>query len=206
MPPPGEVNHPGQLFRPAPTRVGVMPNMLVDAEDVHAVETGRIRGSVLQAGADLGPQRVPRRAQLASQPLDGSVLRTQLADRPAHCASGQQAARGCYVRILLAEGHHGAGGLEADPAAFAPPQTCRASRRRRIDQSHGHSTVAGGDDAASGTAGDRVAALDVQHPAAAGDAGIDEVHVGQIQKDVTPSATLQSNRAGARRMGHSRGP
>src|SRR5690606_20440436 len=74
----GEVDHTGQLLRSAPARIGVVPDVLIDAENLDAVEPCRIISRSVEHWPDLGPQRVPGRAQLAGQSLDGGVLVAQL--------------------------------------------------------------------------------------------------------------------------------
>ena len=183
-----------------------MPDVLVDAQDFNTVEPCRIISGGVEHWPDLGPQRVPRRAQLAGQPLDGGVLIPQLTDRPGHRAGCQQAARGGDLRVLLGEGHDRAGGLAADPAVFAPSQAGRTPSGRSIDQGHSDASVAGRDDAATGATGQRVAGLDVEDDALVGGIDVGQVQSGEAEEDIAATATVQRCRAGARRMGHCRGP
>lgn len=55
----GQVDHAGELLRAAPERVTVVPDVLVDAQDLHALEPGRIACGLSQDGLDLGPECVP---------------------------------------------------------------------------------------------------------------------------------------------------
>ena len=182
----GETDHAGEFLSALAGGVRVMPYMLVDAENLDAVEPCRIVSGGVEHWPDLGPQRVPRRAQLASQPLDGGVLIPQLTDRPGHRAGCQQGARGGDLRVLLGEGHDRAGRLTADPAVLAPSQAGRPSSGWGVDQGHSDASVAGRDDAATGTAGQPVAGLDVEDDGGVGDLGVDEMEVRQSEQDVTP--------------------
>lgn len=183
-----------------------MPYMLVDAQDFNTVEPCRIISGSVEHWPDLGPQGVPGRAQLASQPLDRGVLIPQLTDRPGHRAGCQQAARDGDLRVLLEERHDRAGRLAADPAVLAPPQAGRTSSGWGVNQGHSDASVAGRDDAASGAAGQPVAGLDVEDDGSVGDLGVDEMEVRQSEQDVTPGTAIHSNSAGAHRTRHYRGP
>ena len=97
----GQVHHPGERFRPAPARVTVVPDVLVHAQDLHALEPRRVFRGPGQDGLDLGPERVPGRAELAGEALDRRSLTAELTDRPADRARAQQAPRGANLRVLL---------------------------------------------------------------------------------------------------------
>ena len=81
-----QIDHPGELLRPAPARVPVMPDMFVHAQDLHVLEPGRVVRGLDQDRSNLGPERVPRRAELAGQALDRRPLAPEPADRPADSA------------------------------------------------------------------------------------------------------------------------
>ena len=72
----GEVDHPGQLFRDAPAVLDglgrhVMPHMLIDPEDPHALKAGDILGGLAQQGLD----RVP--PHCSSCPVGGGPPSTE---------------------------------------------------------------------------------------------------------------------------------
>nr|MCW1079374.1 hypothetical protein [Streptococcus anginosus] len=69
-----------------PARVPVMPDMFVHAQDLHVLEPGRVVRGLDQDRSNLGPERVPRRAELAGQALDRRPLAPEPADRPADSA------------------------------------------------------------------------------------------------------------------------
>src|SRR5699024_3294886 len=54
-----QIDHPGELLRSAPARVPVVPDVLVHAQDLNALEPGRVVRGPGQDWSDLGPERVP---------------------------------------------------------------------------------------------------------------------------------------------------
>lgn len=129
----GQIDHAGEVLRAAPARVTVVPDVLVDAQDLHALEPGRIACGLNQDGLDLGPERVPSGAELPGQTLDRRSLGPELADRPPDRARAQQPPRSADLGVLLDERDHRADVLEADPAALAPPNPHRPAGPGRID-------------------------------------------------------------------------
>lgn len=82
--------------------------MFVHAQDLHVLEPGRGVRGLDQDWPNLGPERVPRRAELAGQALDRRPLAPELADRPADRARAQQAPRradpgSCSTKVLTAQ-------------------------------------------------------------------------------------------------------
>lgn len=95
--------HPSQPFRPAPARVTVVPELLVHTQDLHVLEPGRIVRGPVQEWADVGPERVPRRAELAGEALGCRPLAAELSDRPPDRTVGQQAPWLVGLGVLLDE-------------------------------------------------------------------------------------------------------
>ena len=183
-----------------------MPHMLVHAQDLHALESGRILCGPGQDGLDLGPERVPGRAELAGEPLDRGALAAELADRPPERAHGQQAPRRADRGILFDECHHRAGLLAADPAALAPPDPHGPVRPRSVDHRGHDPAVTSGDRTASRAARDRIAGLDLEKEPGPGAVHRDQVQSREAEEEVASVAAIERDRAGARRVQHCRGP
>lgn len=202
----GQIDHPGELLRSAPARVTVVPHMLIDTQDLHALEPGRIIRGPGQDGPNLGPERVPRRAELAGQALDRRPLAPELADRPPDRARAQKAPWSADLRILLDEGRHRADALQTDPATLAPPDPDRPTRPRSIDHLDHHPAVTGGDDPAARASGHWIAGLHLEHQPGPRLRNCHQMKAREVQEKVASAAAIEHVRTGTRRVGHRRGP
>ena len=202
----GQVDHPGELLRAAPARVTVVPDVLVHAQDLHALEPGRVVRSLDQDWSDLGPERVPGGPELPGQTLDRRSLAPELTDRPPDRARAQQPARSADLRILLDERDHRADALEADPAALAPPDPHRPAGTGRIDHLDHHTAVTSRDDSTAGAARDRIAGLRFERQARWSLRHRDQVEAWEVEENIASVAAIGRVRADATRVGHRRGP
>ncbi len=116
----GQVDHPGQLLRPALAGVAVVPDVLIDPKRGHPGEPCRVGGEALQLRLDRPPQRRPPDPEPTGEPGDRGVLATQLPDRPGHGPTGQHATSGDQIRDLLGERASPARRLQAAPASLPP--------------------------------------------------------------------------------------
>ena len=202
----GQVDHPSELLRAASTRVTVVPDMFVHAQDLHSLEPDQVVRGLDQDRSNLGPERVPARAELPGQALDRRSLAPELADRPADRAGAQQAPRGADLRILLDEGRHRADALETDPAALAPPDPHRPARPGRIDHFDHHSAVTCGDDTATGASGYWITGLHLEQQPSPGLRDGHQMKAREVQEKVASLAAIERVRAYATIVGYRRGP
>ena len=137
-----------------------MPNMLVHAQDLHALEAGRVVRRLDHDWSNLGPDRVPGRAQLAGEAQERSRLTAELSDFPPDHPRAQQPC-GLQTFVLLDESGFVAERLAADPATFAPPAPHRPTRPGRVDHRGHHPAVTCSDESTARTSGDGFAGL---HP------------------------------------------
>lgn len=142
----GEVDHAGELLRPAPAgadrpRGDVVPDVLVHAQHGHVIEPCRVGLGSFQQRPDRVPDGPPARAQLPPDAVDRGVLPADLLDRPPCRPPRQLRPRRCDRLILFQEGHDHAGRFGAAPAALAPAQPDRSTHRRRIHQRHRRAAV-----------------------------------------------------------------
>src|SRR5699024_7467059 len=140
------------------------------------------------------------------QALDRRSLAAELTDRPADRARAQQAPRSADLRVLLHERDHLAEALVADPAALAPPDPHWTARPGRIDYLDHHSAVTRGDDSATRASGHWIAGLDLEHQARTALHHRGQMEAGEIEEKIATVAAAERVRAGARRVGHCRGP
>ena len=104
----GEIDHAGELLRPAPALVDglggdVMPDVFVDAQRGDAGEAGLVVGGGFKDRLDGSPQRPPGAAELPGHPLNGGVLPPHLPDRPRRRPSGEQRSGPRHIGVLLHE-------------------------------------------------------------------------------------------------------
>ena len=140
----GEVDHAGQLLRPASTigdreLADVVPHVLIDAEliDAEALDAGEpgfIVGHDLQQRLDAGPHRVPGRPQLPGDSADGGVFAADLVDRPPTRPPRQQRPRRRNIGVLLGERLRRTRRLLAPPDPLAPHQLHGPVETRCIGQ------------------------------------------------------------------------
>lgn len=201
-----QVHHPGGLLRTAPSWVAVVPDMLVHAQDLHALEAGWVVRGRDQDWSDLGPEGVPGRAELAGQALDRRSLTAELSDCPADRARAQQPSRSADVGVLLDEGGDVAEGLAADPAAFAPPDPHRPACPGRVDHRGHDPAMPCGDDSTAGASGDGIAGLHLEYQARGVFQYCGQMEVGEVEEEIASAAAVERVGAGARRVGHRRGP
>lgn len=180
--------------------------MFVHAQDLHALEAGRVVRGRDQDWSDLGPERVPGRAELTGQALDRRSLTAELSDFPPDRARAQQPSRSADFRVLLNEGGYVAEGLAADPAALAPPDPYRPARPGRIDHRGHDPAMTCGDYPAAGAAGDWLARLNLEHQASAALQYRGQMEAGEVEEEIATAAAVERVRAGARRVVHRRGP
>lgn len=145
----GQVDHSGQLLRPASALVlglgrGVMPDVLVHPQGRDAVEAGLIGGQRLEQRLDRPPHGAPCRAELSGDPLHGRVFAAHLPDRPPARPRGQQRPRRRERVVDLGERSARAARLVAAPGALAPPQLDRPAHARHVNQAHLAAAVAAG--------------------------------------------------------------
>jgi hypothetical protein len=76
----GQIDHAGQRPRATPALVDVMPQMLIDVQTPHAIESGRILSHRIQPWLDAAPHGPPRRPQLLGQTLDRGMLGVEPVD------------------------------------------------------------------------------------------------------------------------------
>ncbi|MEI2810954.1 MAG: hypothetical protein V9F00_12405 [Nocardioides sp.] len=208
----GQVDHPGQLLGAAPAvldRLGrhVVPHVLVDPEDGHPVEAGRVLVHRLQQRLDRLPHRAPPGAELAADPVHRGVLAADLLDRPPARSRRQRRARRGDALVLLHERRHRAPRFGADPPPLTPDDPHRSAHRRGVDQRDRDTAVAVRDDPAGRAAHDRRLGLHRDHERAAVVA-VNPDHVQPVQPDqhVTTLAVAAQSTAARRRLTHRRGP
>jgi len=204
-----QVDHAGQLLRPALAGVDVVPQVFVHAQAGHTGEPGLIIGGTLQDRRHAGPHGPPRRAQLAGQPGDRGVFATQLLHHPAARPSGEHRPRLGHPVVLLGEHPHRTRRLRARPSALAPPHHRRHPEARRVDQPDRPPAVGTGHDPARGAAPHRQWRLDYDLQPAGVALHPDYVEAGKAHQQVTAVTVgivgVAARRA-TRRLGHSRGP
>ena len=213
----GQVDHPGQQLRPSATvrdreLADVVPHVLIDTEALHPGEPGLVVGHRLQQRPDRGPDRVPRRAQLSSDPADRGVFAADLVDRPPAGPCGQQGPWGRDVGVLLGEHLRWAQRLLAAPGPLAPHDADWPVEAWRVDERDVAAAVAACDHTAGWAAHRRSRRLDADNELADVVVEIDARHVQTIESNEKIAAravagVVMAARAGTRRrLGQRRGP
>ncbi len=188
-----QVDHAGQLLRAALAGVDVMPDVLVDAEGGDALEPGLIGREPHQFGFDCPPHRLPRRAELAGEAVDGGVLATQLPDRPADGALGDRSPFGDQGRQLLHERLPPAAIVVATPDAL-PPHDPHPRDAGNVMQHATAAPSAGRDDPARRAPDRRRRARDGHHQQIVAAVDMLDMHAVEAEQQVT-AGTRASGRA-----------
>ena len=212
-----QVDHASQRFRPTPTRADralrdVMPDVLIDPEPHNAIEAGLVIGHGFEQRSDRRPHCVPRRAQLAGDAGDRSVLVADLANRPPTRPHRQQRTRQRDRVVAFGERPRLASVVDAAPRPLAPHQPHRPTEARHVNQRHVAAAVAVRDHPTHHARhrGGRRFDGHLEHVTFGVVTHREHMHTGQADEHITPRAirgTIIRTRAAARRrLGHRRGP
>lgn len=126
----GQVDHPGHgpVGIPDP---GGSPDVIVDAQDGHTLQAGRVTDSPCRLGLNGIPAGVPVHPQMPSDRRDGRVIEGQRVGGPPDRPRGEPGPRRRQV-VDLAERPTGTGRLGAPPHPLDPSQRDRHPETRRV--------------------------------------------------------------------------
>lgn len=183
-----------------------MRDVLVHAQDLHALEPGRIFRGLDQHGPDLGPEGVPGRAELPGAAPDRRSLSTELPGRPTDRTGAQQPSWQADRGILLNERDDREEVFAIDPVALAPPDQDRPTRPGTVGRLDHDPAMTSGDGTAAAAAGHRVTGLDLEEKARSSLRDRNQAEAGEVEKKLAAVAAIKRVRAYATTVAHRRGP
>ena len=184
----GVVHDPGD--HPGSRRAGVGPDMLINAERVHAGQS--VLGPDAPRGfcLDGGPGCVPGDAELVGQGRDRGIEMLQRVRRPGRSAGSEFRPRSGQ-RMILGECRSRAARVRAAPDTFGPQQPHRPPEAGDVMEPDLPASVPDRDDAALRAAGDVLPGFDVQNQSGRGcrdGADVDALDTEQRVRTSAPAA------------------